>query len=221
MPTPSPARRWLIQAVFVSTRSPRSISVPMVTISALSMFFPSFMLVFYNPPYEGLREHADSAPRRRRPGPLPALGEALRPHPEGGGHRRGTGKGPRPRRGPDAPVRPHTRRRARERTRTVSEARGRVGSSRRRTGTAEPEALARARRCGAGAARTGYRRRRSPGSYQGPHHWEAGDGTARGVALRGGEDGHGRRLAESGGGRKVPLGGPSRGDHRISAAGHR
>src|SRR5687768_2925249 len=52
MPTPSSARRWLIQAVFVSTRSPRSISVPMVIISALSMLFPLFMFVFYNPRME-------------------------------------------------------------------------------------------------------------------------------------------------------------------------
>src|SRR5687767_580120 len=100
MPTPSTARRWLIQAVFVSTRSPRSISVPMVIISALSIFFPSFMLVFYNPADGGRREYEHRDRECRRLCPFPALGETLRPHPEGGGYRRGPGTGPRPRRGP-------------------------------------------------------------------------------------------------------------------------
>ena len=51
MPTPSRARLLLNQAVFVSTRSPNSISVPMVMISARSiLFFRSFCIpVFYNP----------------------------------------------------------------------------------------------------------------------------------------------------------------------------
>src|SRR5918997_348632 len=83
MPTPSSARRWLIQAVFVSTRSPRSISVPMVTISALSMPFPFVMAVFYNSPGGGLREREHYNEERPGPGPLAALGETLRPDPEG------------------------------------------------------------------------------------------------------------------------------------------
>src|SRR3712207_215775 len=49
MPTPRAASRSLSHAVLVSTRSPSSISVPMVTISALfRLFCPSCMLLFYN-----------------------------------------------------------------------------------------------------------------------------------------------------------------------------
>src|SRR5215210_4899227 len=115
MATPSSARRWLIQAVFVSTRSPRSISVPMVTISALSMLFPFIIAVFYNPPHEGLRERAHCDRERRCLRPLETLGGTLRPYPEGGGHRRRPCPRPRPRRGPGAPVRPHPRRGPRDR----------------------------------------------------------------------------------------------------------
>jgi hypothetical protein len=51
MLTPRAASLWLIQAVFVSTRSPSSISVPMVTISALFMSLrPLCIGLFYNPP---------------------------------------------------------------------------------------------------------------------------------------------------------------------------
>src|SRR5215208_8346695 len=99
MATPSSARRWLIQAVFVSTRSPRSISVPMVTISALSMLFPFIMAVFYNPPHGGLRERAHCNGERRNLRPFEALGETLRSHPEGGGHRSGPCPRSRSRRG--------------------------------------------------------------------------------------------------------------------------
>src|SRR5919206_4054951 len=115
MATPSSARRWLIQAVFVSTRSPRSISVPMVTISALSMFFPFCTQVFYNPPDGGPRENSHSPRRGRRLRPFEALGGALRPHPEGGGYCRGAGAGPRPRRGEVTAGRPPARRGTRDR----------------------------------------------------------------------------------------------------------
>src|SRR5215204_5448482 len=97
MPTPSPASRWLIQAVFVSTRSPSSISVPTVTISALSMFFPSCTQIFYNPPDGGPREDPHSPRKSRSLRPFQALGEALRTHPEGDGHRRESGAGSRSR----------------------------------------------------------------------------------------------------------------------------
>src|SRR5215216_4005428 len=47
MPTPRAAMRALNHAVLVSTRSPSSISVPTVTISALFMFCPSRTLLSY------------------------------------------------------------------------------------------------------------------------------------------------------------------------------
>src|SRR5215203_4005900 len=121
MPTPSSARRWLIQAVFVSTRSPRSISVPTVTISALSIFLPSRTQVFYNPPDGEPRENQRSPRKSRSLGPFRALGEALRTHPEGGRYGREFGDGPRSRGGQGAPVRPAARRSPRDGARGVPE----------------------------------------------------------------------------------------------------
>src|SRR5918998_5284418 len=221
MGTPSSARRWLIQAVFVSTRSPRSISVPMVTISALSMFFPFLMAVFYNPPYGGPREREHCHGARPGPGPLEALGEALRPPPEGGRYRRGTLPHPRPRRGPGAALRLDSRRGPRGRTGGVPEARGRVGPPRGRTGEAEPEALARAGRGGAGEARARGRGRKGPGGGPGAHHGEAGDGTARARAVRGGQDRTCPRLPERGAPAPAGRGGPARGRRRVPATRHR
>src|ERR687893_2521537 len=220
MPTPSSARRWLIQAVFVSTRSPRSISVPMVTISALSMPFPFVMAVFYNSPGGGLREREHYNEERPGPGPLAALGETLRPHPEGGGHRRGTRPLARPRRGPGAPLRPHPRRGPRDRTGRVPEARGRMEPPRGRTGGAEPEASARAGGGGAGEARARRRGRGGSGSGPGAHHGHARDGTARADAVRGGQDRTRPRLPERGTPARTGQGGPLRGRHRIPAARH-
>src|ERR671920_850745 len=179
MATPSSARRWLIQAVFVSTRSPRSISVPMVTISALSMLFPFIMAVFYNPPYGGLREREHCHGERPEACPIEALGEALRPHPEGGRYRRGARPHPRPRRGSGAPLSPHPRRGPRGGTGGIPEARGGMEPARGRTREAEPEAPARAGRGGAGEARARRRGRRGSGGGPGAHHGQAGDGTAR------------------------------------------
>src|SRR5215212_10342337 len=221
MATPSSARRWLIQVVFVSTRSPRSISVPMVTISALSMLFPSIIPVFYNPAGGRLREHAHCDRERRSPGPLEALGGTLWTHHEGGEHRRRPGKGPRPRRGPDAPFRPYTRRGSRDWTGRVPEARTRVGTSRWGTGEAEPEASARAGRGGAGKARARRRRRRDFGGGSGPHHGEARDGTARARTVRGGQDRTSPRLPERGAPAQAGPGRPTRGRDRVSAACHR
>src|SRR5215203_889599 len=121
MPTPSSARCWLIQAVFVSTRSPRSISVPTVTISALSMFLPSRTQVFYNPPDGEPRENQYSPRTSRNLGPLQALGEALRTHPEGGRYGRAFGDGPQSRGGQGAPGRPAARRDPRDGGRGVPE----------------------------------------------------------------------------------------------------
>src|SRR5919112_4966956 len=119
MPTPSSARRLLIQAVFVSTRSPRSISVPTVTISALCIFLPSRTQVFYNPPDGGPRENQHAPRKSRSLRPFQALGEPFRTHPEGGRHGRGSGAGPRYRRGSGALGRPASRRNPRDGTRGV------------------------------------------------------------------------------------------------------
>src|SRR5829696_6916450 len=221
MATPSSARCWLIQAVFVSTRSPRSISVPMVTISALSMLFPFIMVVFYNPPHGGLRERAHCTGGRRILRPFEALGETLRPHLEGGGHRRSPCPRPRPRRGQGAPLRPHPRRGTRDRTGGVPEARRRMEPSRRRTGEAEPKALARAGRCGAGEARARRPRRSGSGGGSGAHYGKTRDGTARANAVRSGQDRTGPRLPERGAPAHTGQGRPPHGRYRIPATCHR
>src|SRR5215212_224949 len=106
MPTPRAARWALNHAVLVSTRSPSSISVPMVTISALSMFCPSRTLVFYNPPNG--RPHG--ARNRGRLRAREALGETIRPHAEGGRYGREPGASSRPRPYPGASGRSAARR---------------------------------------------------------------------------------------------------------------
>src|SRR5688572_2759157 len=121
MTTPSSARRWLIQAVFVSTRSPRSISVPTVTISALCIVCPSRTQLFYNPSDGGPRENSYSPRKSRFLRPFQALEGALRTHPEGGRHGRGSGAGPRLGGGQGAPGCAPARRSPREGARRLSE----------------------------------------------------------------------------------------------------
>src|SRR5919109_1603640 len=122
MPTPRAARRALNHAVLVSTRSPSSISVPMVTISALSMFRPSRTLVFYNPPNG--RPHA--ARNRGHLREREALGETLRQHPEGGRYGSEPGSISRPRPGAGASGRAPARRGEGDGARGVPAARGGV-----------------------------------------------------------------------------------------------
>src|SRR5215218_1323540 len=168
MPTPRLASRWLNHAVLVSTRSPSRISVPMVTISALlRLFSPSCILLFYNPCDGSSREERHPPRIRRRLRPRPALGEALRSHSTSGRHGGASGARPRPRPGPHAARLPPARRRERDGAGGVSSVGREVECSGRRTGAAEPEAIARARGRGAGATGAGGRRRGGSGGDPG------------------------------------------------------